>query len=202
MSVNAVSGTSLRQDLVSALRQARAASAPQVDASAFSTASQDTGATQATSSSTQASSSAATPALSSDLMASLLQLQSDFSQMGLQTGVTSPTDSDDGSNATATSGGTDASQAANGAAPVHHHHGHHARSLDSESASDAQAAPSAATTDASTASGTTTGASTSGSDPADGLQALLQQVTKAVAAYATGGPVGVAATALTTSTQA
>ncbi|SDO24899.1 hypothetical protein SAMN05216360_117100 [Methylobacterium phyllostachyos] len=200
MSVNAVSGTSLRQDLVSALRQARAASAQSIDASAFATSSQDTGATQGTSSSTQTTGTASTPAMSSDLMASLLQLQSDFSQMGLQTGVTSGTDSDDASNGMDAPGS--ASQATTGAAPVHHHHGHHARPPESDASSNAQVGQSATTTDATSASSTTTVGSAAGSDRGDGLQSLFQQVTKAVAAYATGGPLGIAAAALTTSTKA
>ena len=201
MSVNAVSGTSLRQDLVSALRQARAASAQPIDASAFATASQDAGATQGTSSSTQTTGTAATPAMSSDLMGSLLQLQSDFSQMGLQTGVTSGADPDDTSNGAATS--ASASQATGGAPPVHHpHHRHYARPAESDATTDAQAGQSSTATDATSASGTTTAGNTSGTDLGDGLQSLFQQITKAIAAYATGGPVGVAATAMTTSTKA
>lgn len=203
MSVNAVSGTSLRQDLVSALRQARGASAQPIDPSAFSTASQDAGATQGTSSSSQTTGAATTPAMSSDMLASLLQLQSDFSQMGLQAGVTSGADPDDTSNGTAASGTADASQAASGAAPVHHHHhGHHARSPESDATTDAQAAQSTTATDTTSASGATTAGSASGTDLGDGLQSLFQQITKAVAAYVTGGPVGVAAAALTTSTKA
>jgi hypothetical protein len=165
MSVNAVSGTSLKHDLVSALRQARAAGIQPIDASGYSTASQDTGSTQGTGSGTTAptSSAATSPALSSDLMASLLQLQSDFSQMGLQTGVTSGSDAE---TPTSTSGATDASEAATSSAPVHHHHGHHA---------------------------------SAGGDTGDGLESLLHHVTKAIAAYAMGGPVGIAAAALTSS---
>ena len=198
MSVNAVSGTSLRQDFVSALRQARAASAQPIDASAFSTSSQDTGAAQGASSSAQSTGTSATPAMSSDLMASLLQLQSDFSQMGLQTGVTSGGDPDDASNGTATSGS--ASQATTGATPVHHH-GHHGRPPELDASNDTQVGQSTPATDATSASGATTAGSASGSDLGDGLQSLFQQITKAVAAYATGGPLGIASAALTTSTK-
>lgn len=192
MSVNAVSGTSLRQDLVSALRQARAASAQPIDASAFATASQDAGATQGTSSSTQTTGTAATPAMSSDLMGSLLQLQSDFSQMGLQTGVTSGSDTE---TSTSTSGATDSSEAATGSAPVHHHHGHHARPPEPDAAD--QAGSSTIATDASADTTAAAAGSSTGGDTGDGLQSLLQHVTKAIAAYAMGGPVGIAATALT-----
>ena len=141
MSVNAVSGTSLKHDLVSALRQARAAGIQPIDASGYSTASQDTGNTQGTGSGTTAptSSAATSPALSSDLMASLLQLQSDFSQMGLQNGVTSPTDAADASGTAATSSVTDASQAAGDATPVQRHRGHHHHPLASDAADGTQA---------------------------------------------------------------
>lgn len=198
MSVNAVSGTSLRQDLVGALRQARAASIQPIDASGFSTASQDAGTTQATGSTPQ-STSAASPALSGDLMASLLQLQSDFSQMGLQTGVTSAADSEDATS----SGLKDAGQAATGSAPVHHHHGHHARAPEPD-AETAQAGSSGSATEAGASASTDAAAtgSSAGTDVGDGLQALFQQMTKAIAAYATGGPVGVAAAALTSSSKA
>lgn len=193
MSVNAVSGTTLRQDLVSALRQARAASVQPIDASGYSTASQDAGTTQSTGSNTaQTSSATAGPAVSSDLMASLLQLQSDFSQMGLQTGVTSSADSNDPSS---TSGLTDPDQATTTSTPVHHHHGHHARQAEPDAASDTQTGSSTATTDAS-ASAASTGTA-SGTESGDGLQSLFQQMTKAIAAYATGGPAGIAAAALT-----
>ncbi|WP_267426156.1 cell wall anchor protein [Methylobacterium sp. GC_Met_2] len=196
MSVNAVSGTSLRHDLVSALRQARAAGIQPIDASGYSTASQDTGSTQGTGASTTAptSSAATSPPLSSDLMASLLQLQSDFSQMGLQTGVTAGSDAD---NATSTSGATDAGEAATSSAPVHHHHGHHAPPPEPDAAG--QAGTSTDATDASADTSAATGGSSTGGDTGDGLQSLLQHVTKAIAAYAMGGPVGIAASALTSS---
>jgi hypothetical protein len=197
MSVNAVSGTTLRQDLVSALRQARAASVQPIDASGYSTASQDAGSTQSTGATQQATNAGASPAVSSDLMASLLQLQSDFSQMGLQTGVTSPTDSDD---ASSTSGTTGPSQAAAGSAPVHHHHGHHARPPETDAAGDAQSGSPA--TDASADASAATSGNAADSGSSDGLQALFQQMTKAIAAYATTGPVGLAATALTSSSKA
>lgn len=197
MSVNAVSGTTLRQDLVSALRQARAASVQSIDASGYSTASQDAGSAQSTGSTTQATTAGTSPAVSSDLMASLLQLQSDFSQMGLQTGVTSPADSDD---ASSTSGTTGASQAIAGSAPVHHHHGHHAHPPETDAAGDAQSGSSATDASADASAATTGTAADSGSS--DGLQALFQQMTKAIAAYATTGPIGLAATALTSSSKA
>jgi len=196
MSVNAVSGTSLKHDLVSALRQARAAGIQPIDASGYSTASQDTGNTQGTGSGTTAptSSAATSPALSSDLMASLLQLQSDFSQMGLQTGVTSGSDAE---TPTSTSGATDASEAATSSAPVHHHHGHHARPPEPDAAE--QAGSSATAPDASADTSAAAVGSTAGGDTGDGLESLLHHVTKAIAAYAMGGPVGIAAAALTSS---
>ncbi|MEL6059975.1 MULTISPECIES: cell wall anchor protein [unclassified Methylobacterium] len=201
MSVNAVSGTSLRQDLVSALRQARAASIQPVDPSGYSAASQDTGTAQgaSTGSTTQTSSAAASPALSSDLMASLLQLQSDFSQMGLQTGVTAPGDSDD---ASSTSGLSSPGQTATGSAPVHHHHGHHAHPAASDAEGDAQNGSSADATDTSSGASVASAGNATGTEPSDGLQSLFQQMTKAIAAYATGGPVGIAAAALTSPAKA
>ena len=80
MSVNTVSGSSLQRDLVGALRQARAANAARLDAGTAATAGQGTGAQAATADSAAPSTgTASTPTLSNDLMASLLQLQSDFS---------------------------------------------------------------------------------------------------------------------------
>jgi hypothetical protein len=192
MSVNAVSGASLRHDLVSALRQARAAGIQPIDASGYSTASQDTGSAQGTGSGTTAptSSAATSPVLSSDLMASLLQLQSDFSQMGLQAGVTSGSDT-----STSTSGATDTTEAAASSAPVHHHHGHHARPPEPDAAE--QSGSSTTATDAPADTTAAAAGSSTGSDTGDGLQSLLQHVTKAIAAYAMGGPVGIAAAAVT-----
>lgn len=203
MSVNAVSGASLKSDLVNALRQARAANAKQADASAFATASQDTGAAQSTGSASQASGAASgTPALSNDLMASLLQLQSDFSQMGLQNGVTSSADPASASDESSALGTTGASQASNAAAPVHHHHGHHFRPPASDAEDAAQTGQSGSAADATAAPGTPANAqapSTTGSatDLGNDLQSFLQQVTKAISAYAVGGPAGIAAAALT-----
>ncbi|MGH1575258.1 cell wall anchor protein [Methylobacterium sp. P31] len=198
MSVNTVSGSSLQLDLVTALRQARAASAKPVDPTAFSSTSQEADTTPATGGSAQAGSATATPALSNDLMASLLQLQSDFSQLGLQNGVTAPGDSDSTSDGTANTGvaSTDPSQASTGATPVHHRRGHQVRpAADPDSA--AQSGQSGSTDTASVAATASTTDSASTTDTGDGLQSLLQQMTKAIAAYATGGPIGVAAAALT-----
>jgi hypothetical protein len=195
MSVNAVSGTSLQKDLVSALRQARAANARPVDADTFTPASQDAGSTQSAGSAAQSSGTASAPAMSNDLMASLLQLQSDFSQMGLQNGVTSPTDSADASGTAATSSVSNASQAAGDANPVQRHRGHHHHPLASDGTQAGQA--SSASDTASVAGGSSSGDASSAASLGNGLDAILQQVTKAIAAYASGGPVGIAAAALT-----
>lgn len=205
MSANAVTGSSLQRDLVSALRQARAANTARIEAGASTTAGQDPTTTQATGSTGQTTGTTSTPTLSNDLMASLLQLQSDFSQMGLQSGVTTPADATaNADEASAT--GTSSSPTADGAAPVHHRRGHHGH----RPASDATQSGASATTGAATDGASSTSASagtTATADAAsatgsgDGLQSFLQQVTKAIAAYATGGPVGIAA-ALTSSTQA
>ena len=195
MSVNAVSGTSLQRDLASALRLARTGGTQAIDASAFAAASQDTGATQGSSSASQASSVASAPALSNDLMASLLQLQSDFSQLGLQNGVNAPGDDASeaagGADRSKAAGGTAARQDGDGPASVHHHR-RHARPNAADAAEAAQAGQTGGATDAT---------ATAASGPGDGLQSFLQQVTKAIAAYAAGGPIGVAA-ALTTSSKA
>lgn len=205
MSVNSVSGSTLKRDLITVLQQARAAATQKVDTtSAFAAASQDT-ATQSGTDSTAAASdtakstgTAATPALSNDLMASLLQLQSDFSQAGLQNGLAATGDTTSATDSSTATTGAESDQAANGAAPVHHHHGHHARSPETDATADTQSGTTG--TDAAATASTTEAAS--GSDTADGLQAFLQQVTKAITAYATGGPAGVAAAALTTTAKA
>ena len=204
MSVNAVSGTSLQRDLASALRLARTGGTQASDASsAFTAASQATGgAAQASSSASQASTVASAPAMSNDMMTSLLQLQSDFSQLGLQNGVTTPADAAGNADGSRTADGPDAGQGAGGTAPVHHHRRHaHAKATDA--AEVAQSGQSGSVADAAATSGTTpTGAAASSSDLGDGLHSFLQQVTKAIAAYATGGPVGIAAAALTSSSKA
>ncbi|MBY0250342.1 MAG: cell wall anchor protein, partial [Methylobacterium organophilum] len=111
MSVNTVSGSSLQRDLVGALRQARAANAARLDAGTAATAGQGTGAQVATADSAAPSTgTASTPTLSNDLMASLLQLQSDFSQMGLQNGVTAPAEAAANADDASTTG-TEAGQA-------------------------------------------------------------------------------------------
>ncbi|AIQ90653.1 MAG: cell wall anchor protein [Cupriavidus sp.] len=205
MSANAVTGSSLQRDLVSALRQARAANTARIEAGASTTAGQDPTTTQATGSTGQTTGTTSTPTLSNDLMASLLQLQSDFSQMGLQSGVTTPADATaNADEASAT--GTSSSPTADGAAPVHHRRGHHGHRPASDATQSGASAPTGAATDGASSTSASTGttatadaASATGSG--DGLQSFLQQVTKAIAAYATGGPVGIAA-ALTSSTQA
>lgn len=205
MSANAVTGSSLQRDLVSALRQARAANTARIEAGASTTAGQDPTTTQATGSTGQTTGTTSTPTLSNDLMASLLQLQSDFSQMGLQSGVTTPADATaNADEASAT--GTSSSPTADGAAPVHHRRGHHGHRPASDATQSGASAPTGAATDGASSTSASTGttatadaASATGSG--DGLQSFLQQVTKAIAAYATGGPVGMAA-ALTSSTQA
>jgi hypothetical protein len=197
MSVNAVSGTSLQRDLASALRLARTGGTQALDASAYTAASQGASAAQGGSAS-QTSTVASAPAMSNDLMASLLQLQSDFSQLGLQNGVTTPADASSTADTTKIGAGSDESQGTDGAAPAHHRRRHaHLRASDAAEA--AQAGQSSGTTDAAATSGT---GSATATDTGDGLQSFLQQVTKAIAAYATGGPVGIAAAALTTSSKA
>ncbi|XYD10088.1 cell wall anchor protein [Methylobacterium sp. NMS12] len=211
MSVNTVSGSSLQRDLVGALRQARAANAARLDVGTAATAGQETG-TQATADGTAPSTgTASTPTLSNDLMASLLQLQSDFSQMGLQNGVTAPAEAAANADDTSTTGAA-AGQAAAGATPVQHHRGHHGHRPVSDADQSGAAAQTGTATDASASSASAASASTTAaSDPAtetakaadsgSDLQSFLQQVTKAVTAYAAGGPLGIAA-ALTSSTKA
>ena len=196
MSVNAVSGTSLQRDLASALRLARTGGTQAIDASAFTAASQATGAAQGSSSASQASTVASAPAMSNDMMTSLLQLQSDFSQLGLQNGITTPADASASADESRIGDGPDAGQGAGGTAPVHHHR-HHAHAKATDAAQSSSIADATATTGAAS-----TGATASSSDLGDGLQSFLQQVTKAIAAYATGGPVGIAAAALTTASKA
>jgi hypothetical protein len=205
MSANAVTGSSLQRDLVSALRQARAANTARIEAGASTTAGQDPTTTQATGSTGQTTGTTSTPTLSNDLMASLLQLQSDFNQMGLQSGVTTPADATaNADEASAT--GTSSSPTADGAAPVHHRRGHHGHRPASDATQSGTSAPTGAATDGASSTSASTGTTatadaTSATGSGDGLQSFLQQVTKAIAAYATGGPVGIAA-ALTSSTQA
>ncbi|MHB2209203.1 cell wall anchor protein [Methylobacterium sp. CM6257] len=203
MSINTVSGSSLQRDLVTALRQARAASAKPIDPTAFTATGEEADTTQATGGSSQASSAIATSALSNDLMASLLQLQSDFNQLGLQNGITAPGDSDNAADISATTGvaATDPSQASAGTTPLHHRHGHHDRPVADTDAA-AQAGQSGGTETASAPAAAPTTGSASTTDIGDSLQSLLQQMTKAIAAYATGGPIGVAATALTSTAKA
>ncbi len=148
-------------------------------------------------------STASGPALSNDLMASLLQVQSDFSQINAQGGLAPPTSSTsvtDGSASDASS--ADGQDSAN-PAPIHHHRGPHARPAGAASPDVTGSNPSG--TD-STAAAAATGPSGGDANPLsgieDGLQALLQQVTKAIAAYTTAGPVGLAASALSTSSKA
>lgn len=221
MSVNTVSGSSLQRDLVSALRQARAANVARLDVGTAATASQETGKQAAADDTAPSTGTASTPTLSNDLMASLLQLQSDFSQMGLQTGVTAPAEAAANADDTSTTGtatGTAPGQAAGGASAVHHHRGHHGHRPVSDAEQSEGAAQAGTATDASAASSAVSSASTSTStsatataDPATAtgsgsgsgsdLQSFLQQVTKAVTAYAAGGPLGIAA-ALTSTTKA
>lgn len=217
MSVNTVSGSSLQRDLVSALRQARAANVARLDVGTAATANQETGKQAAADDTAPSTGTASTPTLSNDLMASLLQLQSDFSQMGLQNGVTAPAEAAANADDTSTTGtatGTAPGQAAGGASAVHHHRGHHGHrpvsdAEQSEGAAQAGTAtdPSAASSAASSASTSTSTSATATADPATGtgsggdLQSFLQQVTKAVTAYAAGGPLGIAA-ALTSTTKA
>jgi hypothetical protein len=196
MSVDSVSGGRLQRDLVSALRLARTAGTQQVDAASFAAASQESGATQGAASAGGTGTASSTPALSSDLMASLLQLQSDFSQLGLQNGVAAPGSSEDAGDGSAPTAAT-AVDSTSGPAPVRHRHGHHARAT----ASDGSDAASAGTTGTGGAEATATSGTASdtpaSSDAGSGLESFLQQVTKAIAAYATGGPAGLAAAALT-----
>ncbi|MEE7447593.1 cell wall anchor protein [Methylobacterium radiotolerans] len=205
MSVNSVSGSSLQRDLVSALRQARAANAARLDVGTAAPATQQAGTQAAADGTASSSGTASTPALSNDLMASLLQLQSDFSQMGLQNGVTTPAEAAASADDTSTTG-TAPDQAAAGATSVHHHRGHHGHRPASEAEQDGAAGQTGTATDASASASASTSA-TATADPATAtdsgsdLQSFLQQVTKAVTAYAAGGPLGIAA-ALTSSTKA
>lgn len=209
MSVNAVTGSSLQRDLVSALRQARAANATRLDIGTTAAASQATGTAAEAGSPAQAAGTASTPAMSNDLMASLLQLQSDFSQMGLQNGVTAPAEATANADDTSTTG-TAPDQAAAGAAPVHPHRGHHGHRPVSDETQNGESEQTGSATDASTsastpastpASATPTGEAAASTGSGSDLQSFLQQVTKAITAYATGGPLGIAA-ALTSSTKA
>ncbi|SFD29508.1 cell wall anchor protein [Methylobacterium sp. 13MFTsu3.1M2] len=213
MSVNTVSGSSLQRDLVSALRQARAANVARLDVGTAATANQETGKQAAADDTAPSTGTASTPTLSNDLMASLLQLQSDFSQMGLQNGVTAPAEAAANADDTSTTGtatGTAPGQAAGGASAVHHHRGHHGHRPVSDAEQSEGAAQAGTATDASAVSSASTSTSTSTTATADtatatdsgsDLQSFLQQVTKAVTAYAAGGPLGIAA-ALTSTTKA
>lgn len=201
MSVGSVTSSSLQRDLVTALRQTRAAAAPQLDATAFAAASQNTSATAGTGGTTPTAGSASGPALSSDLMASLLQVQSDYSQIGVQGGLAPSTDSTSAADGSSSTVGADPSQVSGDAAPVHHRHGHHGRPAASDSTDSTDPRQSDGSSAAASASTTTAGTGTS-SSLEDGLQSILQQVTKAIAAYASGGPVGLAASALTSTPKA
>ena len=187
MAVGSVTSSTLQRDLITALRQTRTAAAQPVGANAFAVASQSSG-TGATAASSGAASGSS---LSSDLMASLLQVQSDASQVSAQGGFASSTDA---------TGATDGSQASGAAARVHHHHGYQTATAASNSADPSQSAGS------STAIAADSTSTTGHTDPLeslqDGLQSLLQQVTKAIAAYAGGGPVGLAASTLTNASKA
>lgn len=212
MSVNTVSGSSLQRDLVSALRQARAANVARLDVGTAATANQETGKQAAADDTAPSTGTASTPTLSNDLMASLLQLQSDFSQMGLQNGVTAPAEAAanaDDTSTTGTASGTAPGQAAGGTSAVHHHRGHHGHRPVSDAEQSEGAAQAGTATDASAVSSASTSTSTSATATADpatatgsgsDLQSFLQQVTKAVTAYAAGGPLGIAA-ALTSTTK-
>jgi hypothetical protein len=202
MSVGSVTSSSLQRDLISALRQTRATSAQQTDGNSFAVASQTTGASTAAGAATASGSAASGPALSNDLMASLLQVQSDFSQINAQGGLAPPTSSPSVTDGSASDGSSADSQAAGNPAPVHHPRGHHVRPAGS-AASDVTGSSLSASdgTTAAAATGRSGGDANPLSGIEDGLQALLQQVTKAIAAYTTAGPVGLAASALSTSSK-
>ena len=196
MSVGSVTSSSLQRDLISALRQTRSASAPQTDANAFAAASQ--GASASTGTTKASGSTASGPALSSDLMASLLQVQSDYSQISAQGGFAPPSSASSITEQSSADPGAEDGQDAQTAAPVHHHRGSHVRPVATDTANATGATPTTGDgTAAASTSGTAAGATNPFSGIEDGLQSLLQQVTKAIAAYATTGPVGLAATALT-----
>ncbi|MGU3405086.1 cell wall anchor protein [Methylobacterium brachiatum] len=203
MSVGSVTSSSLQRDLLSALRQTRATSAQQTDGNPFAVASQATGASNATGAATASGSTASGPALSNDLMASLLQVQSDFSQINAQGGLAPPTSSTSVTDGSASDASSADGQDSGNPAPVHHHRGAHARPAGAASPDVTGSNPSG---NGSTAAAAATGPSGGDANPLsgieDGLQALLQQVTKAIAAYTTAGPVGLAASALSTSSKA
>jgi hypothetical protein len=203
MSVGSVTSSSLQRDLLSALRQTRATSAQQTDGNPFAVASQATGASNATGAATASGSTASGPALSNDLMASLLQVQSDFSQINAQGGLAPPTSSTSVTDGSASDASSADGQDSGNPAPVHHHRGPRARPAGSASPDVTGSTPSG---NDSTAAAAATGPSGGNANPLsgieDGLQALLQQVTKAIAAYTTAGPVGLAASALSTSSKA
>jgi hypothetical protein len=203
MSVGSVTSSSLQRDLISALRQTRATSAQQTDGNSFAVASQTMGASTAAGAATASGSAASGPALSNDLMASLLQVQSDFSQINAQGGLAPPTSLPSVIDGSASDGSSEDSQAAGNPVPVHHPRGHHVRPAGS-AASDVTGS-SLSASDGTTAAAATGGRSGGDANPLsgieDGLQALLQQVTKAIAAYTTAGPVGLAASALSTSSK-
>ena len=195
MSVGSVTSSSLQRDLISALRQTRGASAQQTDANAFAVASDGASPSAGTAATTSSGSKASSPALSNDLMASLLKVQSDFSQISAQGGFAAPTSAQ--SITEASTDGSDDGQTQGNAAPARAHHGHHARMAGPEG-SDSVASGSTAVA---ATSGPATGETDASGGIQDGLQALLQQVTKAIAAYTAAGPVGLAASALSTSSK-
>ncbi|TXN59171.1 hypothetical protein FV228_24720, partial [Methylobacterium sp. WL18] len=125
MSVGSVTSSSLQRDLISALRQTRGASAQQTDANAFAVASDGASPSAGAAATTSSGSKASSPALSSDLMASLLKVQSDFSQISAQGGFAAPTSAQ--SITEASTDGSDDGQTQGNAAPARAHHGHHAR---------------------------------------------------------------------------
>ena len=67
---------------------------------------------------------------------------------------------------------------------------------------DAQSGSSTTTSDATADPSATSTGNSAATEPGDGLQALFQQMTKAIAAYATAGPAGIAASVLTSSSKA
>lgn len=197
MSVGAVSSNAQQWALIKEMRQARAAGA----AHSFDTS--QTGGSGQAGATGSGKSSIGTSALSGDLMASLLQIQSAGSQDGSSSagagadlsGLSGPggfpppppgpppgdasASSADGSANTADAGQTASSA---GSGPVHGRRHHHAPPPPDDGTS--------STTAASAASGDAAG------DSGSGLGALLANLTKAAATYATGGLAGVAASTL------
>jgi hypothetical protein len=195
MSVGSVTSSSLQRDLISALRQTRGASAQQTDASAFAVPSDGASPSAGTAATTASGSTASSPGLSNDLMASLLKVQSDFSQISAQGGFAAPASAQ--SITEASSDGSDGGQSQGDAAPAHRQHGHHTRAAGPDGSGSAASSSAAVAAN----SGAATGETDASGGIQDGLQALLQQVTKAIAAYTAAGPVGLAASALSTTSK-